>query len=216
MKKGKLIVIEGPDFAGKSTCISSIFEDDIVNTGNLLISREPGSYFNDSYYSICNDIRKTLLKEKMSVNNEALLFAMSRYFHTLSIVENLNKGFNVICDRYFISSLCYQGPSLGIDKVYEYNKHALELLKDYEVHNIIFTLTYETYKKRSSYRKADAMEQVSEDVIKQRLNRVSNIHEDLKALNMNEWIKRISYVDANKTQDEVFKQVKTIMNNIIG
>lgn len=217
MKKGKLIIVEGPDFAGKSTCINSaIFDNSDFNTENLVISREPGSYFNDENYFICNEIRSTLLKEKTSIKNEALLFAASRYFHTLSIIDKLNKGFNVLCDRYFISSLCYQGLVLGSKKIYDYNKLALNLLKDYEVHNIIFLLSYDTYNKRRSYRKADAMEQVSEEVIKKRLDKFSNIDKDLKELELNSWIENLHFVDANASKEEVNKKVTSIINNIIG
>ena len=217
MKKGKLIIFEGTDYAGKSTCIRTLVDKLKKENIKFVNTIEPGNLLQDSKHELlCNKIRLHLLNNKQDSRTEALLFAMSRYFHTLDIIEYLNKGYYVICDRYFISSLAYQSINIGVYNVYEYNKHALELLKDYEVYNFIFTLDYDTYKKRSSYREQDAMEKVSENIVKLRLKNMSKIKETLKPLNMNKWINNLYFIDATQTKEEVFNNVEQIINKIIG
>ena len=216
-KKGKFIILEGTDYAGKSTCIRSLvnkLEKEGIKFVNTI---EPGSLLDGKkHMDLCNEIRMQLLNNKQEPKVEALLFAMSRYFHTLDIIEYLNKGYHVICDRYFISSLAYQSINLGIYNVYDYNKYAIELLKDYEVYNLILTLDYDTYKERASFREQDAMESVSENTIKARLTNMKEIKTALETLGMNNWANNLYLIDATQTKKEVLNNVEKILNKIIG
>ncbi|HEX5726949.1 MAG TPA: dTMP kinase [Longimicrobiaceae bacterium] len=55
----------------------------------------------------------------------ALLFAADRMDHLVTQVEpNLARGRHVVCDRYLLSSLAYQGLSLPEEWVLEINRHA--------------------------------------------------------------------------------------------
>ena len=72
-------------------------------------------------------------KEKISPNTMARLFAADRYEHVFrpesGIKDQLQAGTWVISDRYVFSSLAYQGPQVGFDEVYAFNKDVL--LPDY-------------------------------------------------------------------------------------
>lgn len=121
MNKGKLIVIEGADGCGKGTLVENIKKD----YPDIVFYREPGST------KIGEEIRKLILDpdSEMSKLTEAYLYASSRAELTERILKDINSGKNVICERYYYSSLVYQGLYLGDDIVKNINKEALLNLK---------------------------------------------------------------------------------------
>lgn len=151
--KGKLITFEGPDFSGKSTQVKKVMAD--LKRTKILYTREPGSYLPESSY-YCEEIRKEILNNDLSPLQEAELFAEARYEHTKEMVKYINEGFNVLCDRYIVSSLAYQGfaQGLGKDKIYELNKATIDLLeKDaISIYNFRFAIDEEIWKKRKEER----------------------------------------------------------------
>ena len=125
---GKFIIIEGPDFCGKSTQLKMLME----GYGKpFLFTREPGSFLPESGRK-CERLRQEVLEREHSLIEEASIFAESRYIHTKEIVELVKQGYNIISDRYIISSLAYQGyaQELGANTIYELNEATLKLLKD--------------------------------------------------------------------------------------
>lgn len=121
---GKFIVFEGPDGAGKTTIIKKVKE--ILEKQDLSISyyREPGGTdISEKIRSIIIDNDNHLMDPK----TEALLFASSRaQLVAEKIVPDLKVGKIVICDRFVMSSLLYQGlgRNLGIDNVKKINDFA--------------------------------------------------------------------------------------------
>lgn len=125
MKNGIFIALEGPDGSGKST-VAKLLKEKIEKTkGNCVLTREPGGT------PISEKIREILLSNEnseMSNNAEALLYAASRAQHVDEKIRPLiMNGENVITDRYFLSSLAYQGygRGLGIEKIMEINQFAI-------------------------------------------------------------------------------------------
>ena len=113
----------------------------------MFFTREPGSHLPESSI-ICEEIRKQILENDNSLEDEAILFARSRYEHTKEIVKLLaEENTVVISDRYIVSSLAYQAYAqyLGKDMIYELNEPSLQLLKDnnIEIHCIKFNLSKE-------------------------------------------------------------------------
>lgn len=163
MNKGKLIVFEGPDFSGKSTQIQLI--KPVLKINHILYTREPGSYLPESAY-YCEEIRNYILNNELDPFREARLFADSRYEHTKEIVKYINEGFNIICDRYIVSSLAYQGyaQNLGKDRIYELNRATIDLLEENEIpiYTFKFDLSRDTWNERKAKRlqteKADSIE----------------------------------------------------------
>lgn len=165
MKKGKLIIVEGPDFCGKSTQLNMLKEQKIGS--NLIFTREPGSYLPKSKEE-CERLRALVLNNKYSLEDEAAIFAKSRYIHTKEIIELLEQGYNVISDRYIVSSLAYQGyaQSLGAQKVLDINKATLEMLNNegITIECVKFTIEEKEWRKR----KAKRLAQESADVIEEK------------------------------------------------
>ncbi|WP_353893319.1 dTMP kinase [Proteinivorax hydrogeniformans] len=129
--KGKFIVIEGPDGAGKTTQAQKLCELFEQKRINYLYTREPGGT------DVGNEIRKILLDFKGDINpiTETILYSAARAQLIQEVIKpKLNAGVNVIADRYVFSSIVYQGLGLGVEEniVAEINKIATEnLLPDY-------------------------------------------------------------------------------------
>jgi len=105
--KGIFIVFEGGEGIGKSTQ-SKLLKAWLEQEGeNVVLSREPGGS------DLGIEIRKILLSHstgEISPRAEALLYAADRAHHVYSVIRPaLAAGEVVISDRYFDSSIAYQG-----------------------------------------------------------------------------------------------------------
>ena len=126
---GKFIVFEGPDGSGKTTIIKKVKE--LLENKDYSISyyREPGGT------EISEKIRSIIIdndNHMMDAKTEALLFASSRaQLVAEKILPDLKAGKIVICDRFVMSSLLYQGlgRSLGVENVKSINDFATGGLK---------------------------------------------------------------------------------------
>ena len=120
------ITFEGGEGSGKSSALQKIIMEFEKKNIPFILTREPGGT------PIGEDIRSILLSSNnkvMDIRTEALLFAASRREHLKEkIWPSLEKGINVLCDRYLDSSLAYQGKAreLGIDEVLNLNNFATE------------------------------------------------------------------------------------------
>jgi dTMP kinase len=107
------ITLEGPDGSGKSTQAIRLAEEVTARGYNVFLSREPGGS------PIGEQIRQILFNldnTKMHPKTEFLLFSASRAQHVYQmILPHLQKGGIVISDRYFHSSLAYQGYGHELD-----------------------------------------------------------------------------------------------------
>lgn len=112
--KGLFITFEGPDASGKTTQIR-LLSSFLKKKGlEVVITREPGGT------EIGDRIRKILLDKKyssMDYKTEALLFLASRAEHTSKVIAPALKGGKiVISDRFFDSTVVYQGVARGLGK----------------------------------------------------------------------------------------------------
>ena len=168
MKQGKLIVLEGADCSGKSSVLKKLqIVLPVVSNDKFVFSREPGSLLPESHDE-CERIRKEILSSyDITPEQQTELFAKSRLIHTKEIIKELNKGNNVILDRYLLSSMVYQGEELGKQYVLYKNKETIKLLQDnnIKIYNIVFKMSEETYLKRLEKRNEslDALEKVDYD-----------------------------------------------------
>jgi len=114
--KGKLIVIEGVEGAGKSSQIKTI-KDSLISLGispdDIVLTREPGGT------PFAEEIRALALtnrEETVDPMTELYLMFASRQQHvTQKIKPLLEEGKFVICDRFLLSTYGYQGYGRGID-----------------------------------------------------------------------------------------------------
>ena len=217
MKKGRLITLEGPDTAGKTTLVEKlkIALPIIYPDNTFLFTREPGNLLHGKFNK-SESIRERLLTDNtLTANEQAKLFAESRYYHTIEIIKELNKGNHVITDRYLFSSIIYQGLELGFSKILDYNKETLKLLKEnnIDINNLVLQISIETYEERMSKKTKDAMEDVDNRMIRDRIlyhNIVKTVNEDL-----NNHLGTVYTIDANKTPSDVVIEALNHIHKII-
>jgi len=132
--KGIFITFEGIDGSGKTTQIE-LLNSFLKQSGfDVVLTREPGGT------DIGDKIRKILLDSKniqMSYRAETLLFLASRAELVSKVIQpSLNQGKIIICDRFFDSTIAYQGIArqLGAEKILDMSLWATE--------NIIPDLTF--------------------------------------------------------------------------
>ena len=124
MERGFFLVLEGIDGSGKTTIAHKLKEKYERRGKHVLITREPTDYELGKY------IRKylnTVTSRERDPVFEALIFAADRALHIRRrILPHIERGYLVISDRYFYSSLAYQSIN-GIDFswVLEVNKYML-------------------------------------------------------------------------------------------
>lgn len=217
MNKGKLIIFEGPDFSGKSTQIR-LLKPALMANNNILYTREPGSYLPDSQ-AYCEQIREHILNNNLSAEQEAALFAESRLVHTQEMVKYINDGCNIICDRYLVSSLAYQGyaQGLGKDKINELNATTMDLL---EKNNLpIYCLKFCLSEKNWQERKEKRLTKICADSIESK-----NIHDkvfefyskDSIYYDFTNRINVFSYtINANKEIEDMHKDVLNMIKILI-
>lgn len=117
--RGKFITFEGVEGAGKSTQSKRLV--DYFNDNNIksIWTREPGGC------KEAEEIREVVVsgaKNKWDSLTELLLMNTSRRVHTTKKIQPLLKdGFTIVSDRYFDSSVAYQGYGhrMNLDDVYK-------------------------------------------------------------------------------------------------
>ena len=107
MSRGRFVVFEGIDASGKSTQARRVAED-----RGARFTFEPGDT------PLGADLRSWLLDASapMSPVTESLLMLADRSHHAATVIEpELAAGRPVVSDRYWASSIAYQGYGGGVD-----------------------------------------------------------------------------------------------------
>lgn len=104
-QKGKFIVIEGGEGAGKGTCIEYL-KQNFLGNNSIVFTREPGGT------DISEKIRAVLMdkaNKSMSVLTELFLFCAARAQHVDELIRPaILSGKHVISDRFDMSTIAYQ------------------------------------------------------------------------------------------------------------
>lgn len=119
-KTGKFIVFEGTDGSGKTTQMSILAKKLEENGEKIFITAEPTVSLSGG---ILREALSGLIKKTPS--ELAVLFALDRIHHNVNkhdgIEKMLSDGYTVLCDRYYYSSLAYQGGEAGYEWVRSLN-----------------------------------------------------------------------------------------------
>jgi len=105
MRKGAFIVLEGIDGTGKSTIARKLKEQLEGEGREVLLTAEPTKEW-------LGDAVRRANEEDLDPRTESLLFTADRCQHTAGIGRWVDEGKVVICDRYFGSTVAYQGAAL--------------------------------------------------------------------------------------------------------
>lgn len=128
------ITLEGPDGCGKSTQARMLAEHLSQQRFDVLLTREPGGT------QIGDQVRKILAaldNSGMDAHTEFLLFSASRAQHVHEVIRpHLESGGVVVSDRFYDSSLAYQGFGHGLDR------EALMEITAFATGNLVPDLTF--------------------------------------------------------------------------
>jgi dTMP kinase len=117
------VTFEGLDGSGKSTQVELLRQHLSERGRDVVATREPGGT------ELGERVRELLLQGgEVSPWTEAALFAAARAELVAQVIgPALERGADVICDRYLDSSLAYQGIArgLGVDQVLALNVNAI-------------------------------------------------------------------------------------------
>lgn len=136
--RGKLIVLEGIDGAGTTTQLGALREHFDRAGCRAVFTSQPsdgpvGSLVRlalqgrvvGADFMLHGSTAPRRAPPSFSAAALALLFAADRADHAATIVEpGLAAGRHVVCDRYLLSTLAYQGQHAGIDWLLEINRGA--------------------------------------------------------------------------------------------
>jgi len=110
MKTPIFIVLEGIEGVGKTTQIHLLEAYFKAQKTEYITTREPGGL------EVSEAIRKIILNKEMSPITELLLYEAARSEHMDKIIKPaLKNGKTVICDRFALASVAYQGYGRGLD-----------------------------------------------------------------------------------------------------
>ncbi len=198
------IVFEGLDGSGKSTqqqLLNAKLKSDKISTISF---REPGSTM------IGNQIVEILQSDqKLSPLSELLLFYVSR---SAIIEEKIKPALDnhdvVICDRYFYSSIAYQGYGRGIDINF------INQINDQVVKNIIpdlifyMDINWEEKKNRKGINVKDRFEKEDRNFH----NKVRSGYKSLAKKDLDKWKIIDAEEDVNKISSFIYETVKSKLN----
>ncbi|HEX5054883.1 MAG TPA: dTMP kinase [Gammaproteobacteria bacterium] len=124
MRRGKFIVLEGGEGAGKSTNLEWIRDRLAAGGIKVITTREPGGTpFGEKLRSVLLDPTSRIVPDA-----ELLLMFAARAQHLHEIIKPaLESGSWVICDRFTDASYAYQGGGRGVNLQYiEFLEHWIQ------------------------------------------------------------------------------------------
>jgi dTMP kinase len=205
--KGILITFEGIDYSGKTTQAKNLVNYFRRKGYKAMLLREPGGE------KVSESIRQVLLSSKnirMNPLTELLLYIASRaQLVSRIILPALKQGKIVVCDRFYDSTLAYQGYGRGLDKkMIEYlNKiSTLGIKPDL---TILIDIPVEIFLKRmrKNNKKKDRIE-------KEKMDFYKKVREGYLKISQGEK-KRYRVINGSDKIVEVWEKVKTATDSFL-
>ncbi len=202
-QKGLFITFEGADGCGKTTQINLLNEYLKEKKYDTFLTLEPGGS------DIGKNLRQILLHHEGFVSDtaELLMYLADRAQHVEAVImKNVNEGKIVLCDRHIDSTVAYQGYARGgdIEKINQLNEIATQGHKP----NLTFVFDVDS---------EIAQERVGK--IKDRLEKEGiEFHKKIRFGYLElakKYPERIKVINSNLSIEEVFEQVKKIIDEIL-
>ena len=203
--RGSFITLEGPDGSGKSTMIGLIGQYLKERAIEHVITREPGGT------TIGEKIRGIIIDREninMGPETEALLFAASRAQHVHEkILPSVMEGKVVVCDRFLLSSLAYQGVGrgLGIEEVKAVNEFGLRGITPDLI--LFFHVDPEVTLLRKTKEGGDRLEEEGGAFHREVYEGYMNL--------LNMYPDNIVVIDAEKSVEEVYTQTISALDRVL-
>jgi len=200
--EGILITFEGIDYSGKTTQAKKLFNYLKKKGHKAMLLREPGGE------KVSENIRQVLLSSGntgMDPLTELLLYEAARaQLVSRVILPALRQGKLVICDRFYDSSLAYQGYGRGLDiKMIEYlNKISVSGFQPDLTILIDIPIDVFSSRMRQNNKKKDRIEKEKIDFYKRVRDGYLKIARKEK--------KRFKVIDGGGKIEEIWKEIKGV------
>lgn len=194
---GRLIVFEGIDGTGKSTQTILLGEYLHQIGYNVLVTREPT---NGNYGRKIRELYTD--RTRVSKEEELELFLADRRQHVeMELLPALAAGKVVLCDRYFLSTVAYQGAN-GFDPNEILQRNAFAPDPDLA---LIFEVSLATSRKRITKGRGEQPNAFEQEEM---LARVSTIFTGLN-------LPYIHRINAEKTVEEIHREVVSAVEQVL-
>ncbi len=209
MNKGKFITFEGGEACGKTTQVSKLKEyiASLPDRDRFVLVREPGGTL------LGEEIRKLILnyeKNKPLPMTELMLFCSARCQVVEEVIKpTLAQGKIVIADRFYDSTIAYQGEARGLMSAEEILKLTRLIIGDLKP-DLTFYLKLspeEAFKRKTNALPLDRIEKEGlsfHQKVAKGYDYISSIEGD-----------RFCVIDASRTPDEIFEVIKHKINQLI-
>jgi dTMP kinase len=206
--RGKLITFEGIDGSGKTTQINML-NNYLSNKGyDVVLTREPGGT------PLGDIIREVLLNPEnkgMSAKAETMLFLASRAELVAKVIAPaLKKGKVVVCDRFYDSTIVYQGiaRSLGIEKILDVSLWATSGIKP----DLTFLLSVNIDASESRMILGTKVRDRIENEEKDFKQKIQEGYLEIAKKNKNRFV----VIDGDKDIESIFVVVKKYVNKLLN
>ena len=204
---GKFIVFEGIDGAGKTTQVEMLAKHLRSHGREVSLSAEPTTLESGKA------IRRALSgAEKKSECQMAAMFVLDRIAHNIDADMGINaltaKGIDVISDRYYYSSLAYQGAATDYAWVKQMN------IGSPEIRRPDLCIYLDLLPQQSLERISRGRESVE---IYENLEKLTSVRNTFLAVidDLRKEGEHIYIVDANRTPDEIDSDIASIVDKYI-
>ena len=202
-KRGLFITFEGIDGCGKTTQINLLKEYLENKSYEVITTLEPGGS------DIGKKLRQILLHHDgfVSPRAEMFMYLADRAQHIDTVIKNnVEKNKIVLCDRHIDSTVAYQGYGRGED-IEEINFLNNIATANYKPNlTFVFDIDIETAQQRVG--------KVKDRLESEGLEFYKKVKEGYLEL-AKKYPNRIKIINSNKTIEEVFEQVKKIIDEIL-
>lgn len=206
MKKGIFITFEGIDASGKTTQARKAVRYLREKGFDVLFLREPGGE------PVSERIRKILLKSQSSVTptTELMLYLASRsQLVEKKIIPALKSKKLVICDRFFDSTLAYQGFGRALDRKWIKDLNRKSTFGVKPDLTLLIDVPLEVYLKRAKLKKnKDRLEKENLAFYRRIRRGYLEIAKQDK--------KRVKVIDGSGTISQTWAKVKELADKYLG